>query len=214
MTATSNILQRLHAVMQEVDYIQKDPKKQGMQYSYVSHDKVTGLVRPVLVKHGVIYYPQDMECRQDGNRTEVRMCIRFANIDDKTDYIDVQTLGYGIDSQDKGPGKAISYAVKYALLKALGLETGDDPDNDSIAHEPKPAPAKAPTYDRNPIVEEAYKAMDIWLNNIGNTGTVEDLAEFWKENQKTIKALPADWLKELTAKKDKVKTTLLNKVAA
>jgi hypothetical protein len=37
-------------------------------------------------------------------------------------------MGYGVDPQDKGPGKAISYGVKYALLKVLGLETGDDPD--------------------------------------------------------------------------------------
>jgi hypothetical protein len=51
--------------------------------------------------------------------------------------MDVQTAGYGIDPQDKGPGKAISYSVKYALLKALGLESGDDPDNDQATeHEP------------------------------------------------------------------------------
>ena len=46
------------------------------------------------------------------------------------DLIDVETFGFGIDDQDKGPGKAMSYAVKYALLKTLGLETGDDPDMD------------------------------------------------------------------------------------
>jgi hypothetical protein len=40
----------------------------------------------------------------------------------------VETFGYGVDAQDKGPGKAMSYGVKYALLKVLGLETGDDPD--------------------------------------------------------------------------------------
>jgi hypothetical protein len=46
-------------------------------------------------------------------------------------------LLYGIDDSDKGPGKAISYAVKYALLKALGLETGDDPDEDQASvHKP------------------------------------------------------------------------------
>jgi hypothetical protein len=54
--------------------------------------------------------------------------VRFENIDDRTDYIDVETFGYGVDPQDKGPGKAMSYGVKYALLKVLGLETGDDPD--------------------------------------------------------------------------------------
>jgi hypothetical protein len=58
------------------------------------------------------------------------MTIRFVNIDEPMDLIDVETFGFGIDDQDKGPGKAMSYAVKYALLKTLGLETGDDPDMD------------------------------------------------------------------------------------
>lgn len=132
-----NLHQRLHAVMGEVDYIQKE-KKAGMQYRIVSHDAVTAAVRPVLVKHGVIYYPVHMDRSQDGNRTEITLTVRFANIDEPSDHIDVLTAGYGIDPQDKGPGKAISYAVKYALLKALGLETGDDPDQDQGArHEPR-----------------------------------------------------------------------------
>ena len=99
-----------------------------MKYSIVSHDAVTAKVRPVLQKHGVVYYPRDMHVEQVGNRTQAVFIVRFENIDDRADYIDVATFGYGVDPQDKGPGKAMSYGVKYALLKVLGLETGDDPD--------------------------------------------------------------------------------------
>lgn len=120
------IAKKLAAVMGEVDYIQKE-KRAGMRYSIVSHDAVTAKVRPILVKHGVIYYPLGIQVSQDGNRTQVTMTVRFRDVDDDS-HIDVATAGYGIDDQDKGPGKAISYAVKYALLKCLGLETGDDPD--------------------------------------------------------------------------------------
>jgi hypothetical protein len=122
-----NIAQRIAAVMGEVDYVQKE-KKQGMNYSIVSHDAVTAKVRPLLHKHGVIYYPRGLHVAQNGNRTEAVFSVRFENIDDRSDFIDVETIGYGVDPQDKGPGKAISYGVKYALLKVLGLETGDDPD--------------------------------------------------------------------------------------
>jgi len=122
-----NLLQRLNAVMKAVDYVQKE-KKAGMKYSIVSHDAVTAKVRPVLAEHGVVYYPHDLQVSQNGNRTEAKFKVRFANIDDRNDFIDVDTFGYGIDEQDKGPGKAMSYGVKYALLKALGMETGDDPD--------------------------------------------------------------------------------------
>lgn len=136
-----NILQRLHAACKDVDYIQKE-KKGGLNYNIVSHDAVTAKVRPVLNKHGIVYYPVDVRRSQDGNRTQVDMTVRFCNIDDVNDFIDVMSCGYGVDGQDKGPGKALSYGVKYALLKALGLETGDDPDYDEIPHKPAQQQAK------------------------------------------------------------------------
>jgi hypothetical protein len=128
-----NLHQRIAAVMREVTYIQKEEKR-GMQYKIVSHDKVTAKCRPALLAQGVIYYPIRCATLQSGNRTECNMTVRFANIDDPQDFIDVECCGHGIDTQDKGPGKAQSYAVKYALLKTLGLETGEDADHDSIEH--------------------------------------------------------------------------------
>ena len=124
-----NLHQRLAKAMEKVTYIQKD-KKQGMRYSIVSHDVVTAKVRPALLDAGVIYYPTRVQHEQVGNRTQCSMTVRFVNVDEPADHFDVESFGYGIDDQDKGPGKAMSYAVKYALLKTLGLETGDDPDMD------------------------------------------------------------------------------------
>lgn len=124
-----NIYQRLAAVMNEVDYVQKE-KKQGMRYSIVTHDAVTAKVRPALLRNGIVYHPINIQHQQVGNRTEVGLVVRFVNVDEPSEFFDVPSLGFGIDDQDKGPGKAISYAVKYALLKTLGMETGDDPDLD------------------------------------------------------------------------------------
>ena len=129
MDEVKNVHQRIAAAMHKVAYIQKE-RKQGMRYSIVSHDAVTAKVRPALLEVGVIYYPVQLTNGQTGNRTDCTMVIRFANVDNPSDCIDVPSFGYGIDDQDKGPGKAMSYAVKYALLKALGLESGDDPDED------------------------------------------------------------------------------------
>ena len=148
---TRNIHQRLAAAMLDVTYIQKD-KKQGMRYSIVSHDVVTAKVRPALLKQGIVYYPFTIQYNQNGNRTEVNLDVRFTNIDDPNDFFVVPGLGYGIDDQDKGPGKAISYAVKYALLKALGLETGDDPDQDQDIEL------------REGLVEELLAALDMATN--------------------------------------------------
>jgi hypothetical protein len=155
---TKNIHQRLAEAMQSVTYIQKE-RKAGMQYTITSHDAVTAKVRPVLLAAGIVYYPVRCEHTHNGNRAECSMTVRFVNIDEPTDFFEVPTFGYGVDPQDKGPGKAMSYAVKYALLKALGLETGDDADHDDIEHSSKD-PAAPPPFDASAVYDRIKAAID------------------------------------------------------
>ncbi len=124
-----NVMQRMHLVMTQASYLAKEDKE-GMKYKIVSHDKVTALLRPLCVEAGILYYPLggSLKTKRDGNTTEAEFIVRFVSIDNADDFVDVATFGHGVDQQDKGPGKAVSYGVKYALLKAFGLETGDDPD--------------------------------------------------------------------------------------
>lgn len=177
-----NIHQRLAEVMQKVTYIQKE-RKQGMNYTIVSHDVVTAKVRPALLDAGIVYYPVRCEHTHNGNRAECDMTIRFVNIDEPTDFFDVQTFGYGVDTQDKGPGKAMSYAVKYALLKALGLETGDDADHDSIDHS-KEDPADQP---KQPEPFDAAGTRDRIKAALEGAATVQKLDAIWK-HKATVEA--------------------------
>jgi len=139
-TPIKNIYQRINAVMQEVDYIQKGEKKVAGQYRFVSHDQVTAALHGPMTKHGIVCTSSIVEMKQDGNRTEVKLEVSFINIDNPVDRLWVTYYGYGIDTSDKGIGKAVSYAFKYALLKTFCLETGDDPDQDqaSVYEPPKP----------------------------------------------------------------------------
>lgn len=124
--------------MAELNYIQKGSKMVNNQYRFVSHDQVSSAVHPLLVKHGIVVLPTVEEMTQDGNRTTVKLLVSFVNTDQPTDTFALRFVGFGIDGGDKGPGKAISYAYKYALLKTLCLETGDDPDSDANAkYEPE-----------------------------------------------------------------------------
>lgn len=181
-----NIYQRLHAVMQEVTYVQKEDKKVNNQYRFVSHDAVTAKVRPALMEHGVIYFPQNLTHIQNGNRTEVTLDIVFVSIDNPKDSLSVPSLGYGVDTQDKGPGKAISYAVKYALLKALGLGTGDDPEKDLIDHTPEGNGIGAPGNKRT-----GNKAIDSHVNDclgqITNCANKEDTMRTGRALYKNLK---------------------------
>lgn len=128
--------------MSDVDYIQKGTKTVNNQYTFASHDAVVSKLHPYLVKWRLAVIPTVLEMVQDGNRTMGKIAVAFVNIDRPEDIVCVNFCGYGIDGGekgpgDKGPGKATSYAVKYALLKTFCLETGDDPDNDAkVVYEP------------------------------------------------------------------------------
>lgn len=142
----ANIHQRIIGIMSELHYIAKGDKTVNGQYRFVSHDQVVSKVQKMLVKYRVTTVPTVQEIVQDGNCTRVKLSVTFVNADCPSDHFTVLYPGYGIDGGgtskdgkiipvgDKGPGKAISYAYKYALLKQFNLETGDDPDNDANAH--------------------------------------------------------------------------------
>jgi len=170
------ILQKLHAIMADLDYIQKGDAKVNGQYRFVSHDQVTEKIHPLLVKHRVLALPSVVSHKQEGNRTEVDLKVIFVNVDDRDDFVMIDFFGYGVDPGDKGPGKAISYAFKYATLKALCLATGDDPDNDAKAvYEPKKCLHFDSVYAR---VEDPAE-LDKYMQNIADTAGLhlEELKE-------------------------------------
>lgn len=128
-----NIFQRVLNIMAELDYIQKGDKTVNGQYRFVSHDQVSEKIHHLLVKHKVLPLPSVKEISQDNNRTIVKLTVTFINADVPSDCFTVEFPGYGIDSGDKGPGKAVSYAYKYAILKTFNIATGEDPDKDANA---------------------------------------------------------------------------------
>lgn len=209
-----NVHQRLAQAMGVVKYIQNEQKK-GMQYRTVSHDKVTAKVRPALLDAGIVYYPVRCDYVQNGNRTECSVTVRFVNVDEPADFFDVPTLGFGVDGQDKGPGKAMSYAVKYALLKALGLETGEDPDEDAEAppytpQNPHPLPADIePNWN-------AVAARDRIKAKIKRATSIDELSHAWREEADDIARLKAEdppKFGEVTKAKDDAKEQLTKEAA-
>ncbi len=140
-----NIYQRINAVMKEVRYVQKENKKVNNQYTFVSHDGVSAALHMPMAENGIVFVPTVEEIIQESfesknskndtivsNKTMIKMKLSFINADNPEDFFFVHYHGMAYDNSDKGIGKAISYAVKYALLKVFCLETGDDIEKDDI----------------------------------------------------------------------------------
>ena len=117
----------------------------GRGYKAVGEADVLSAVKPIENELGIYSYPVSRRIVESGemvstkeykgNVTEtkrlylrVETVYRFVNVENPDEYIDITTYGDGVDTQDKAPGKAMTYADKYALLKAYKIRTGEDPD--------------------------------------------------------------------------------------
>lgn len=175
-----NIYQRINQVMSEVESVQKESKKVNNQYTFVSHDAVAAALHKPMVRAGIAMIPTIASLEQDGNRTVAKMDISFVNIDNPDDKVTVNYVGYGIDQSDKGIGKAVSYAVKYALLKVFCLETGDDVEKDNTEYKPKKAPKL--TKDQVIAIETLLAGDTDRLSKILETYEVEKLDDLSQEH--------------------------------
>ena len=135
---TMNIYHRINEVRKAIGYVQKDKAVStgGGSYKAVTHDAVTGMVREALIKHGVVivpsvvsavFHPKEPDAKQ--RLYEATYQVEFVNIDDPADRISMQQNAHALDNGDKAPGKAMSYATKYAILKLFNIETGDDEES-------------------------------------------------------------------------------------
>ena len=143
-----NIFQRMSAVTSELQTVAKNltvSTGRNNSYKAVSERDIIDAVKPLEAKHGIYSYPYDREVLESQTLesevvsgdmllkkttffSRIKTVYRFVNIDDPEDYIDTVTFAEGIDAQDKGSGKAMTYGDKYALMKAYKISTGEDPD--------------------------------------------------------------------------------------
>lgn len=130
-----NIYEKIAAVMQDVQYLAKDDNVSFGQTNYkaLSEEKVTVIMRSAMMKHRLVVFPVEQSATRTGNITHVDVKYRIVNIDDPADYIEVVSCGDGADTQDKGSGKAMTYAFKYMWLRTFAIPTGEDPDKISSA---------------------------------------------------------------------------------
>ena len=142
----NNILQRLSEVMRAVEYVQKDASINN-RYTALSHDKLTGKLRSHFVDNGIIVCPSLTQSKvsDTGTKTksgapiiryEATYNVRFLNIDKPEDALEMSIEAHANDEGDKAPGKAISYATKYAMLKVLSIESGDKEEDRIEAYVP------------------------------------------------------------------------------
>lgn len=162
--AKKNIFQRINEVRKKVSYAQKDKAVEGQNYKAVTHDAITALVRNHLIDHGIVIVPRLISSsiadvgKTKGGTTIIRYAARFdidfVNIDDPEDRLTVPMEAHANDSGDKAPGKATSYATKYAMLKLFSIETGEGDEGRVEPYESLEKISEKQVADMNALIEE------------------------------------------------------------
>lgn len=152
-----NIYQRMARITEELQTVAKNltvDTGKGRGYKAVSERDIIDAVKPLEAKHGVYSYPlcretvaSEILVNEYGKNVfycRIKTIYRFVNTEKPEDYIDTEVFSVGIDSQDKGDGKAMTYGDKYALMKAYKISTGDDPDQEASREESYSTARQAP----------------------------------------------------------------------
>lgn len=137
------LYKKIHAVMCETEGIEKNLTVGfgGNSYKAVGEASVLNEIKPLLKKHGLVLFPieLDVDERMDvfdaakGSTTrlmtQVKAKYKICDID-TGEYEILETIGNGVDTQDKASGKAMTYALKVLLQKTFMLFSGEDTDNE------------------------------------------------------------------------------------
>lgn len=186
-----NVFEKIQAVSNEIMSLEKDMMvgKGAYAYKAVSDFSVTKAVKEAEKKYGIISIPARQEMVEsqviktvDNGKEKitysflVKMTVLFINTENPEEKIEIESFGHGLDSGDKGTGKASTYARKYALLNAYKIATGEDPDADAS---PKDKHDVTPSDKRVAVEQYLMSHLEVLQRMLQhfNVGELDDLSE-------------------------------------
>lgn len=155
-----NIYQKMSAITTKLSHVAKNLEVGfgASKYKAVGEADVLRAIKPLESEFGIYSYPYNRSIIETGTLESakgtkqiferIEVVYRFVNVENPEEYIDIISYGDGLDSGDKSVGKAMTYADKYALMKAYKIITGDDPDQ-NISEDMKEITVKKNTLNSN-----------------------------------------------------------------
>jgi hypothetical protein len=130
-----NLREKFAEVRRRLGYVQKRGHNERHNYSYVTAADLAGAVGDILAELGVVVIPQLQSISTEPPRSSseriARIIMNYRFVDARSgEELTVRVAGEGADPGDKAPYKAMTGALKYALLQSFLLATGDDPEDE------------------------------------------------------------------------------------
>lgn len=145
--------------MKQIGAVSKEGLNSAQNYRFRGIEQMYAAAHPALIANGVFVAPKVIDTKvesytNDKGRVAHRVMLTIDHVFYAEDgsFVSVVTVGEGLDTSDKASNKAMSAAMKYALIELFCVPTEDvaDSDRDTIATEsvqPKPMIQKLSTDD-------------------------------------------------------------------
>ena len=186
------IYKKMSDVMKEIRYVGKDQKNAAQGFKFRGIDQFVNALYPALTKHGVFMTPRStsyVQSLKDVTRSNGKAGVdKHVAIQMEYDFFAEDgskvTVGpvpaEGLDSGDKATNKALSAALKYALIQTFSVPTEDMAEADLESPE---------------IGVEAGK--DVKSSGAADVARLtERLATETKVETKTVKRVPATFARK------------------
>ncbi len=144
MTDKLTVFEAWTKVMGDVQAIRKSERNTHQNFNFRGIDAVLNAVGPALRKHGVVVVPtdvfhavRDVETTTGKAAREATVVATYTVYGPGGDSFTMMAPGESLDHGDKSTPKAMSVALRTALLQGLCIPT-DEPDPDSQTYERAP----------------------------------------------------------------------------
>lgn len=180
-----NLAKAVLAVMKEVKGMEKNSRVGTGRNSYdgTKDQDVKEVFNEALAKHGLCVLPIDIQDSTQVDRWEAKdyngnptvkqsiftkVTTKYLLLHESGESQEISGYGHGVDSQDKGAGKATTYALKNALLYTFLTPVGKIDDTDTKHSDEIATPQKK-------ALKQGSDAWNKAVQYVKNGGAIEDI---------------------------------------
>lgn len=211
---TKLIFSKIPAIMADIEHIGKDRKNQSQGYNFRGIDDMYNSLHSHFAKHKVFYTSTVIEQRREeraskngGTMFYVILTVKFTFYAEDGSCVDSVTVGEAMDSGDKASNKAMSTALKYALMQLLLIPTVEEKDTEITSPEVKPKqPSKSEKVEQAKKVATVNQELEVLMDTIDGIDTMYALTKFFNKYQKEW-GTNEDFTKALTQAKERILVT-------
>ena len=196
-TNKTKLYKKMFEIMKTVEHVEKtiQVKYKTVDYKATSEAVVTPIFRKEFIKNKLMVFPiEQISVKSNGIS---RIDIKYKIVDTETGENEIlASSGEGADTQDKGAGKAMTYAYKYMLLRTFMSPTGEDPDKTSSQElDDKRKQKESKGNGKSALTQTQVKKLFLEYHK-GDKAEAKEDYELWADMEEPIKSDTLENIKE------------------